>query len=81
MLQQEHVLVMAAPEELSIVVRCPKCKRQTVQVRFKAELASELAEDHLALYCGHCDLTWQGSYAEKEQARHALSGSSSLELL
>jgi hypothetical protein len=79
MLQQESFLVMAAPEELSILVRCPKCKRQTVQVRFRAELERELADDHLELYCGHCDLTWQGNYAEKDQARHALS-SQSLEI-
>jgi hypothetical protein len=77
MLQQEQSLIMAVPaEELEILVRCPKCKRQTVQVRFRGELERELANGHLALYCGHCDLTWQGGYAEKDQAQHALSSRS-----
>jgi len=74
--QQERHLVMAAPEELSFLTRCPKCKRQTVQVRFRSELEKELAEDHLTLYCGHCDLTWQGSYLDKDQARYVLSAKS-----
>lgn len=73
MLQQEQSLTMAVPEELAILARCPKCKRQTVQARFRGELEKELANGHLALYCGHCDLTWQGGYAEKDQAQHVLS--------
>ena len=74
MLQQEQSIAMAVPEELAILVRCPKCKRQTLQVRFRGELEGELANDHLALYCGHCDLTWEGGFAEKGQAQHVLSG-------
>jgi hypothetical protein len=76
MLQQEQSFTMAVPEELAILVRCPKCKRQTVQVRFRGELERELANSHLTLYCGHCDLTWQGGYTEKDQAQHALASRS-----